>query len=150
MLIVVTSDSHGRVDILKKIVDREPSADLYLDAGDSERQESELLPFLSVKGNRDHFLTNRYRIATLGNYRIFVFHGDRQQLSKEYLKNLAINNNCQIIIHGHTHVPFHVEVDGIHILCPGSVTYPRSLKGATYALIRLEDKIEVELVKVKA
>ena len=52
MKIVVTSDCHGRVDILKRIATREKDAYLYLDAGDSEREERELLPFLSVKESR--------------------------------------------------------------------------------------------------
>ena len=74
MKIVVTSDSHGRVEILKRIAASE-KADLYLDAGDSEREERELPPFLSVRGNRDHLITNRYRIVTAGGMRIFLFTG---------------------------------------------------------------------------
>lgn len=150
MKIVVTSDCHGRVDILKRIATREKDAYLYLDAGDSEREERELLPFLSVKGNRDHLITNRFRIVNAEDTRIFIFHGNRSSLNKEHLASLARNNDCKIIIHGHTHVPYHVEHEGIHILCPGSVAFPRSFKGTTYAVIKLGPKIEVEFKKVKS
>lgn len=148
MKIVVTSDSHGRVEILKRIAASE-KADLYLDAGDSEREERELPPFLSVRGNRDHLITNRYRIVTAGGMRIFLFHGNRSPLDRDYLARLAKNNDCQIIIHGHTHVPRHAVHDGIHILCPGSVAFPRSLKRTTYAVISLGPEIEVEFKKVR-
>jgi putative phosphoesterase len=150
MFIVVTSDSHGRVEILKRIAAREKGAYLYLDAGDSEREERDLLPFLSVKGNRDHLIRNRYRIVKAGDVRIFIFHGNGSPLNKEHLASLAKNNDCKIIIHGHTHVPYHLEYEGIHLLCPGSVAYPRSFKGTTYAVIKLGSKIEVELKKVKS
>lgn len=148
MLIVITSDSHGRSDTLQEIAARHPQADLFLDAGDSECQESEIHPFLSVRGNRDYFLENRYRIEEINGYRIFLFHGDRSILTKEFLIMLARNNNCQILIHGHTHVPYYLCHQGIHLLNPGSVTYPRSLKGATYALLEINgDEVKVEFRK---
>ncbi|HEY8395313.1 MAG TPA: YfcE family phosphodiesterase [Bacilli bacterium] len=148
MRIIITSDSHGRLDVLQRIAALE-KADLYLDAGDSEREERELFPFLTVKGNRDYLVPNRFRIVDAGEERIFLFHGDRSPLSAVYLAGLARNNNCRIIIHGHTHVPYYTVHDGIHILCPGSVAYPRSLKGTTYAVLNIGSEIEAEIKKVK-
>ena len=81
---------------------------------------------------------------------VFIFHGDRSSLDNEYLANLAKNNNCQFIIHGHTHVPYHVIHQGIHIINPGSITYPRSSKGATYALVNIKgEEVKVEFRKAK-
>ncbi|NLD26236.1 MAG: YfcE family phosphodiesterase [Acholeplasmataceae bacterium] len=149
MLFVITSDSHGRNDTLKAIASRYPQADLFLDAGDSECREDEILPFLSVRGNRDYLIENRYRIEEMNGCRIFLYHGDRSILSKEFLCSVARNNNCQIIIHGHTHVPFYTCYQGIHILNPGSVTFPRSRQGATYALLTIDEAgVKVEFQKV--
>lgn len=148
MKIVVTSDSHGRLETLKRISASE-QADLYLDAGDSEREEGELHPFLTVKGNRDFLVETKYRIVDAEGVRIFLFHGDRTPLTRDYLAQLAKNNGCGIIIHGHTHVPYYTVHEGVHILCPGSVTYPRSLKGATYAVLSVGSEIEPEIKKVK-
>lgn len=118
MEIVCTSDSHGRIDILEKIHSLHPNADLFLDAGDSERSEQELLPFLSVKGNCDYKIDLKYRIVDADNLRIYLFHGDRALLSLDALSGLAKKNNCNMIIHGHTHTPHYSFYNDVHVLCP--------------------------------
>lgn len=148
MLIVCTSDIHGQVNLQKQIASLY-NADLYLDAGDSEVSSDLLEPFLSVKGNCDHLIENKFRIIDYEGVKIYVIHGDRIFLSKEVLAQIAKNNNCNMIIHGHTHVPYYLNYDGVHILCPGSISYPRSIKGATYALIKIYNKnVEIEFMKV--
>lgn len=150
MLIVCTSDIHNQLEKLQSIQQLYPQADLYLDAGDSERHDFEIEPFISVKGNCDHYIENKFRIVEAEDVKIYITHGDHLMLSKEILSQIAKNNNCDMIIHGHTHVPYYVFYNGVHILCPGSIAYPRSINGATYALIKIHKKeIEVEIVKVK-
>lgn len=150
MLIVCTSDAHNRLDLLEKIYQKHPNANLYLDAGDTERHDFEIEPFLSVKGNCDYYINNKYRIVEAEDLRIYVFHGDRSLLSLEALAQTAKNNNCNFIIHGHTHVPHYSVYNGVHILCPGSITIPRSRDGTTYALITIHKQdVHVEFLKVK-
>jgi len=150
MVIVCTSDSHGRLDVLKKIAEKHPNASLYLDAGDSECYEAELEPFLSVKGNCDYKIDAKFRIIDIDQLKIFLFHGDRALLSIEGLYQKAMQAKCNMIIHGHTHIPHYSFYNGVHILCPGSVSLPRTKDGCTYALIKLEDNdVKVEFVKVK-
>ncbi len=147
MLIVCTSDVHRRLELLEKVRKEHPLADLYLDAGDSESYEFELEPFLSVKGNCDYKIKNKHRIIKLSEHSIFIFHGDGFYLSAESLAFLAKKHSCNIIIHGHTHIPYTTIYDGVYILNPGSLSSPRSTSGRTYALIKIEKQnIEIEIV----
>ena len=151
MKIVCTSDSHNRLDVLQRIVEIHPNADMYLDAGDSQRKEFELDPFITVRGNCDYDndVSARYRILIAKDIKIYLFHGDRALLSLDALSNTAKNNGCQMIIHGHTHVPHYSFHEGVHILCPGSVSLPRTRMGRTYALIDIDgNNVDVKITKV--
>jgi hypothetical protein len=150
MLIIVVSDIHRQTEVLDKIQAKHPTATLFLDAGDSERHDFEIEPFQSVKGNCDFFIKNKYRYVPVLNHGIYVIHGNNFPLNHDSLATLAKSQSCDIIIHGHTHSPYYVYHNGVHILCPGSPTYPRTKIGATYGLIRLtEDEVEIKIMKVK-
>ncbi|MGN1296078.1 MAG: YfcE family phosphodiesterase [Bacilli bacterium] len=146
--ILVVSDDHGHREYLEMLVQKYPNFDYYLHAGDSEEYEQNLYPFISVKGNNDYYMDKLTRIITIDNHRIFLTHGHRTFLSKNVMISTCKNNNCDIYIHGHTHRPYYECVDGIHMLCPGSLTYPRSFFGASYAIITIDgDDVKVELKK---
>lgn len=149
MVIVCTSDSHGKLEILSKLKEKYPHADLYIDAGDSERYDFELDPFLTVKGNCDYKIETKYRIFNLDGIKIYLFHGDKALLSLENLSSMAKTYGCDMIIHGHTHKAHYSFFNGVHILCPGSVSLPRTRLGCTYALIHIKNKeVKVEILKV--
>lgn len=150
MKVIVASDNHHDLKLLKQIVDLHPDADLFLHAGDSCCDEKELEPFLSVRGNQDFLIKNDYRIIDTGNVKIYLFHGHRTFLWLNRLASLAKSNGCQVIIHGHTHIPNYQIVEDIHILCPGSLAYPRSKRGTTYAIMDITDEknIKVEIVDI--
>jgi len=150
MVIIVTSDSHGKKDILKSVYEKYPKADYYLDAGDSECYEEEIEPFLTVKGNCDYKIDTRFRIVEAGDLKIFLFHGDRALLSLEALHQRAVQAHCNMIIHGHTHMPHYSFYNGVHIVCPGSVSLPRTRDGRTYAIIKVDgNEVNVEFEKVE-
>ena len=146
MEVVVASDTHGTRDFIEKLVAKHPNANLYLHAGDSELYEEELAPFRSVRGNCDWQVERRFIKLKLGSVGIYVFHGDHFYLDDDLLVNLAKENDCDIIIYGHTHIPYTNYKYGVHIVNPGSIAYPRVTK-ATYALITFtnQDDIKVEI-----
>jgi putative phosphoesterase len=148
MLAVITSDLHGRLDILRAILSAHTDADLYLDAGDSSRRPAELEPFITVKGNCDLHGSERFRVIEFGSARILLFHGDRADLSDEGLYMLALRHRCEIVIHGHTHVPKYHCFRGVQIICPGSPAFPRGGSKPTYALLRGDPVEKVEFITV--
>jgi len=148
MLAVIISDAHGRIECIRKVYNKHLNADLYIDAGDSERAAFELNPFITVRGNCDLLIDERHRIINFGPHRIYVFHGDNANLSPLALYQRAADCQCNIIIHGHTHVPRYIEYKGIYIICPGSIAFPRNNTKATYALLKGKKEISVEFIQV--
>ena len=55
MKILLVSDNHGDYQALDQLVNKYPNMDLYLHAGDSEQDEWSIKPFISVRGNCDHY-----------------------------------------------------------------------------------------------
>lgn len=144
MKIVVVSDTHRDVNFIDNITSLHSDAKYFLHAGDSELTESELYPFQSVKGNCDYYIKNKYRVLNILGVKIFMFHGDHTYLNEDVLIGIANNNNCDIIIHGHTHIPYYNFKENVHIICPGSTTLPRS-KNATYAVITFSSKNDIHV-----
>lgn len=143
--IIVVSDSHGNDEILRHIVSKHPNAIAYLHLGDSQDYESNLYPFITVKGNNDYFISKEHRIIKIENLMIFMVHGHKMYLSKENMVVKAKEKQCNIFLFGHTHRPFYEFVDGVHLLNPGALSYSRSQVGETYAIINInnDNKIEV-------
>jgi putative phosphoesterase len=69
---------------------------------------------------------------TAGGVRIGLLHGDFDDEEEPFLpdspeirfRGLAAKFPCKVHIMGHTHVPFHRIVDGVHFLNPGSAGRP--------------------------
>lgn len=148
MDIVVCSDTHGYTGFIDKLTSKYPNASLYLHAGDSELRKEELFPFETVKGNCDYYIDNRIKLINVKGIKILMFHGDKFMLDLDMLVNYAKNYDANILIHGHTHIPYYNYVEGVHILCPGSISRPRVTR-STYALIKINEytnDIKVEIL----
>ncbi|MGA7105189.1 MAG: metallophosphoesterase family protein [Candidatus Deferrimicrobiaceae bacterium] len=72
-------------------------------------------------------------VVTMEGLRIRIIHGDfdEEEENSSSLGNpesrfrtLARESRCQAYILGHTHIPFHTIVDGVHFINPGSVGRP--------------------------
>ena len=143
--IVVASDSHGRTDILEEIA-RCEKADYYLHCGDSQDDEISISPFVSVKGNCDFYIKERERIFQIGSFKVLMEHGHMHYgLSLLYK---AKENDANIVLTGHTHVPNSYIMDGILFVNPGSCARPRGGSEKSYAVISF-DSSEIDINKVK-
>jgi putative phosphoesterase len=72
-------------------------------------------------------------VVSMGDLRIRIIHGnfdeDEENSSsrgdqESRFRTLARESPCQAHILGHTHIPFHTIVDGVHFINPGSVGRP--------------------------
>lgn len=131
MKILIVSDTHRHNDILKKVIDRTSPIDLLIHLGDSEGTDEAIremagCPVLIVAGNNDFFSGLKKEISTvIGKYRIFLTHGHQHNLSSGYESLIKSSNGADIIMFGHTHKPLIFMKNGIVVLNPGSVSYPR-------------------------
>jgi putative phosphoesterase len=148
MKIVVASDSHRDTEILDKIASL-TNADVYLHAGDSALPAELIRPFISVRGNCDSYPYEISRFIECGDLKIYITHG--HLFSKKRIVKNAKANGCHIAIFGHTHVPEIEEVEGIYLINPGSVSFPRGSKVKTYIEINYHDlsDLNIKIVEIK-
>lgn len=149
MRILAISDTHGRYDILEKIILGNLHADAFLHLGDGEYEIKRLLEaypelqpkFYCVRGNSDVSYDNTMPESLIleasDGHKIFACHGHRHWV---YYDTIAIaqaakEQGCDIAVHGHTHSRRECYDDGVHILNPGSASQPRDGKPASYAWI---------------
>lgn len=133
MKILVVSDTHGRDSGLERAVELERPFDMLIHCGDVEGREDyiEVLaecPCCIVSGNNDFFSDlPREEEITIAGARILVTHGHYYGVSMDLsgIVDEALSRNLQGVFFGHTHRPLLKMKDGILLLNPGSLAYPR-------------------------
>lgn len=133
MRIVLLADSHGDARACLRAIDAmEPDAVFFL--GDIMRDAQHIraarpaLTLYEVVGNNDFASTvPTERVETMDGQRVFLTHGHLYRVSYDpaRLARAAKERGCSIAFFGHTHIPFHEVVDGVHLFNPGSVRLPR-------------------------
>ena len=154
--ILIMSDSHGRNENVELAIAqvREEIGEFQMlihlgDVGDAREIESLAgVPCYIVRGNTDYDakLLNANVIEASG-HRIFATHGHLYQVDMrlDLLRFAALENDCDIAMYGHTHVPYLEEdTDDVTILNPGSISKPRQADHRyTYMVMEIDDEDEV-------
>lgn len=112
------------------------------------------------------YIINRYKVKVLGvrgncdwtgateiskkfsSKRILLIHGHQYNV-KFSLNNLYYKGqeeNADMVIFGHTHLPLYVVENNMILLNPGSTGLPRGGSTKSCALIEINDKISVKLI----
>lgn len=146
MRIIICADSHGNADILKKIIEKNAKADIFVHLGDCEPEVEivrEIYPdrdIRFVRGNNDYASrAPTSLVIDTQEARIFCTHGHQYGVytGTERLARAARERDCQVACFGHTHAR-NVDYDeGLHILNPGSCSRPRDGKPPSYGYIDL-------------
>ena len=154
--ILIMSDSHGRNENVELAIAqvREEIGEFQMlihlgDVGDARELESLAgVPCYIVRGNTDYDakLLNA-NVIEAGGHRIFATHGHLYQVDMrlDLLRFAALENDCDIAMYGHTHVPYLEEdPDDGTILNPGSISKPRQADHRyTYMVMEIDDEDEV-------
>ena len=133
MKILIVSDTHGHERNLEKVLERVSPIDQLIHLGDVEGHEDyiEVLaecPVHMVSGNNDFFSDlPREEEFWLGKYHFLITHGHYYGVSMgtERLKEEAAARKIDIAMYGHTHRPEIDLTEGVTVLNPGSISYPR-------------------------
>ncbi len=152
MKILLVSDSHGKFNRLHKIYKKE-NADYVMFAGDYSNDCIELsyvednAEYLIVKGNCDieDYANPTMIESKIDKYKILLTHGHLHGVKKTYtlLLNDAKNAKADVVVFGHTHIPYFEIHDGIYLINPGAV------KDKKYATIDIKDgDIKVKLKSI--
>jgi len=148
MRILVISDSHRRVDVIDKIIASQPDAKHIFFLGDnaSDIEDFEFIYpdriFHTVCGNCDFAsMLPTVGLEVIEGKRIFYTHGHtysvKYGISK--LKEIAEQNNYDIVLFGHTHVSQVLYENGRYFVNPGSCSKARDGSKNSYAVIDIAD-----------
>ena len=135
MKILVVSDTHRKDDNLKMVLSEECPLDMLIHLGDAEGSEHFIPDWVNpecrmemVLGNNDFFSRlDREREIDIAGHKAFITHGHYYGVSMgpEGLVDEAKSRGCDSAMYGHTHRPFLDVIDGVTVLNPGSLSYPR-------------------------
>lgn len=149
MKIVLMSDSHGRNDVIDKIMKINQNVSRFFHCGDIECDEFIYPDMLTVAGNNDYygdfpqqaiFTLNTHKILMIHSHRCYAFGYGRL----EALSEMAKKEGCDTVFYGHTHVASDEIVNGVRLINPGSLYYSRDCRPISYCVIDVCDDLNVE------
>lgn len=157
MKILVLSDSHGDLKTLKKAADKySRNADIIVHCGDGTKGDVEFLKenyknsmIIAVKGNCDFGSSlNNYEKINIEGKNILITHSHLQN-TKFTLVNLsykALEENCDMVFFGHTHIPTDQTFGDVRLINPGSC----SGWNGSCAVVEIDQKqnVLVNLIKL--
>lgn len=92
------------------------------------------------------------------NYNVLIVHGSPRQLNEylyenivsRYIEQLMDEAECDVLICGHTHIPYHKVIDRHkHVINAGSVGRPKhGVPHALYSIVEIDDQVKVTFHKV--
>lgn len=148
MKIFVISDTHGRIEKAIEIYETLTDIDLIIHLGDLWNDAKKIkdrlnVPLIGVKGNMDgSFARDGYHILETEFGKIFLAHGHMESV-KQGLENLmykAESLECKAAFFGHTHIPLFLQIQGMYLLNPGSLTMPVGARKGSYAIAEISEK----------
>ncbi|MCL2809892.1 MAG: YfcE family phosphodiesterase [Treponema sp.] len=165
--LLVFSDTHGSVTALKAVFnwakDFTPPNDTICtavclgdgisDIGTAANAAGFYSDWRIVGGNNDYGITAPETLVfDINEHRFFICHGHRHGLYNGFntLLGAAKHSQADTVLFGHIHTPFFKVIDGISIICPGSVGRSRSRIGETFAVIECteNESLNVDFYKL--
>lgn len=130
--------------------------DQILHAGDWVNEEvvglfEQIAPIDGIAGNNDGAAIierfGRCKVLQLGGYRIGMVHGDGGRKSTlDQALEVFNGMSVDVILFGHSHVPYQGMHNGVLLFNPGSPTDKRRQAQYSYGLMNLGSAIEAEIV----
>jgi len=139
----VFSDTHGDIDNAIKIFDTIIGVTAVIHLGDCVRDAQRFenyvypVPIYFVAGNNDLFSPYpTEQIVEISDKKIFLCHGHCYGI--DALKKTTSEIGVDIVLFGHTHIPYYEKENGVIYANPGSISRPRC-SDRCYGVIEIED-----------
>lgn len=143
----IVSDSHGQLASLKAMVRNAPDVIAWLHCGDIEKDGPALeklsqKPVIAVRGNNDYGMPKypmEQRI-TISGIEIYMIHG-HQWYGLQREQELLFRGHqykADLVLFGHTHVPYKRIDKAVTIVNPGSISRPRDGLNGSYAIATID------------
>jgi len=154
--LLILSDTHGDVSLLTVVLnwasERLPPNDTIMaaaflgdglsDIGRAAEKSGFYSEWKIVSGNNDYGITvPDTAVFEFAGYKFFMTHGDSYNVYSGYhsVTNAGKKNNANVVLFGHTHVPYYENVNGMLLVNPGSVSRPRSRIGESFAVMEFPE-----------
>lgn len=126
MTFLITSDVHGKLDLLDAVIKKHSHIEDHLNAGDMalSPHHYEKYHLITVKGNNDFGVDLPYiRFLEIEDKKIMLTHGhlENVKFGLDRLKLKAKLNHADIVIFGHTHERYLMEDEKILFINPGAL-----------------------------
>ena len=133
MRILIVSDTHRYNKNYLELVERLKPLDMIIHCGDVEGSEYTLkeaadCPVMMIAGNNDFFGPLPKELEfNIEKYKVWVTHGHYYSVysGNKRIIEAARSRGADIVCFGHTHIPVLEQVDGLTVINPGSISYPR-------------------------
>ncbi len=140
--ISVLSDTHGNLAAIEKALPVLETCNYVFHLGDCA---SDMKGFksifgdrlITVRGNCDMTLGDRYKIVEIENKRLLITHGDMfgVKTSLNRLSVFAEEQGVDAVFFGHTHTPFCKRAGGTLFVNPGAMSRMQPQKSFAYVTI---------------
>ena len=135
MRVLVVSDVHGKLNLLREAIEAQPTARDVIFLGDGLRQVEDVMDlypdrtFYTVPGNCDFGAKDiPIRQEAFGGKRFYFTHGHLHDVKYTlYRLDMAAREaGADVALFGHTHIPYEEYADGLYLFNPGSLGYDYS------------------------
>lgn len=162
MKIGVLSDTHipdRAQEVPEKIIRDFRNVDMILHAGDLvdlavvDKLKSVCAQVKAVWGNMDPREVRKRLpekdVIQVGKYRIGLMHGYGHPANLiDLLSSTFANDGVDVIVFGHSHVPFNEKREGVLYFNPGSATDKVFSPYNSYGIMEINDEIKARIIKL--
>lgn len=158
--ILLLTDTHApRYQVPKEVWEAASTVDLILHAGDVMLGSliddlQALAPVVAVAGNNDPYeVVNAWgtrAIIEAGAVRIGLVHGDRGRAASTVGRaaQAFAGLSVDVIVFGHSHMPYQKWHGSMLLVNPGSCTWPRRAPSPTFGMLEITPRIKVDMLSI--
>ena len=143
MKIGIISDTHGHVP--NAVHDALAGADHILHAGDVGPMEvitelESIAPVSAVLGNTDYSIQlPQMHVQSFTSQKFLVHHIVDLPVPSQLVRVAMADEQPNVVVFGHTHMPYNEHHDGVLFLNPGSASYPRGDSAPSVAIVECNE-----------
>ena len=156
MRIVAFSDTHHNISRAERVINNIPGITGVIHCGDVLPDAEELksdfsnIDFYTVPGNCDLFQGESEKLIEIEGKKIFITHGHRYNVKTEVeleyptIRDRGRELGAELVIFGHTHIPYNRNWGDIIVMNPGSIKYE-----GTYGVIEVDNgKLKTAILNI--
>ena len=143
MKIGIISDTHGHVP--NAVHDALAGADHILHAGDVGPMEvitelESIAPVSAVLGNTDYSIQlPQMHVQSFTSQKFLVHHIVDLSVPSQLVRVVMADEQPNVVVFGHTHMPYNEYHDGVLFLNPGSASNPRGDSAPSVAIVECNE-----------